>query len=74
VKVLDKILVLLRDYQWHSFEEMQKEANVPSDVLKNVLSFLQEQAFIDTENEKVRITQRGLRLLELPVELQVELS
>jgi DNA-binding IclR family transcriptional regulator len=66
MKDLDKILELMRDSNWHSLEELRKEITLPSEKLDNVLSFLQEQGFVDKEDEKLRITPAGLRLLELP--------
>lgn len=67
MKSLDRTLELLRDANWHSVEELQKEVALPSDMLDKVLIFLQEQAFIDKEYEKLRITPAGLKLLELPL-------
>lgn len=67
MKSLDRTLEILRDSNWHSVEEIKKETDLPSETLDRVLSFLKEQAFIDKENEKLRITPVGLKLLELPL-------
>lgn len=64
---LDVILELIKDSQWHSIGEIQKEVNLPSDKLNEIIRFLKEQAFIDTQDGSLRITQAGLRVLELPV-------
>jgi predicted transcriptional regulator len=62
---IDRILELLRDIEWHSLEEIQKEIALPSDKLNEVLYFLQKQALIDREEEKLRITSTGLKFLQL---------
>ncbi len=67
MKDLDVILDLIRDSNWHSVGEIRREISLPSETLDKVLSFLNEQAFIDRKNEELRITPKGLRLLDLPV-------
>lgn len=66
MKSLDRTLELLRDSNWHSVEEVQREIALPSETLNKVLGFLQEQAFVDKENGMLRITPVGLKLLGLP--------
>lgn len=66
MKQLDRILEFLRDFQWHSIEEIKKETSMPDEKLNELLYFLQEQSLINKENEKVRITPEGLKFLELP--------
>ena len=63
---LDTILELIKDSRWHSIEEIQKEVDLPSDKLNEVIRFLEEQAFINKQNGSLRITPAGLRLLNLP--------
>lgn len=63
---LDGILELLRDIRWHSIEEIKKETTIPDEKLNQILLFLQEQYLICKENEKVKITPKGLKFLELP--------
>ncbi len=63
---LDRILNMLQDSKWHHVDEIQKEISMPEDKLNGVLFFLIEQGYIDQENEKLRITSRGLKFLELP--------
>ncbi len=63
---LDAILELIKDSKWHSIEELQKEVDLTSDKLDEVIRFLKEQAFVDKQNGSLKITPAGLRLLELP--------
>ena len=66
MKELDTILELIRDSNWHSIGEIKRETSLPSETLDKILNLLHEQAFIDKESEKLRITPTGLRFLELP--------
>jgi len=63
---LDSILELLRDSRWHSFEEIEKKIPLPAEKLEVLVCFLQEQKFINRENDKLRIKSTGLKFLELP--------
>ncbi len=65
MRTLDKILKQLQDTQWHSIDETKQVVSMPSDTLNEVLSFLHEQAFIKKEDEKLKITSLGLKLLLL---------
>lgn len=62
---LDGILEQLRDKQWHSLEEIKKSISLPADKIRELLHFLQKQAFISEKNEKLRITCLGLKFLQL---------
>ncbi len=64
---IDKVLESLKHSQWRNFEEMEKETSMNEDTLNKILYFLQEQEYISRENEKFRITSKGLKFLELPV-------
>lgn len=66
MKSLDKILELIQDSNWHAVEEIKKKISLPEEKLDKMLSFLQEQKYIDREHERLRITSIGLRFLELP--------
>ncbi len=63
---LDRILDMLLDSHWHSIDEIKKEIPMQEDKLNEVLYFLKEQGYISRENEKLRITPRGLKFLGLP--------
>ncbi len=65
MKSLDRILKQLRDTQWHSLDEIKKSVSLPSQTLNEIIRFLQEQAFINKENEMLRITRLGLRFLDI---------
>lgn len=65
---LDRILERLGDDQWHSIAEVQKAVSLPSNKFNRLVSFLQEEAFIEKKNEKVKITGLGLKFLELKAE------
>ena len=63
--IIEKIVVLLPDSDWHKLEEINKEIPVLTHQLKITL-FLRE-SFINKENLKLKITRKGLRLLDLPI-------
>jgi len=65
MKYLDRALELLRDSQWHSIMSIKKEISLPDEKLNTIISFLQEDGFVEKKNEKMRITSLGLRFLEL---------
>ena len=65
LKCLDRMLEQLQDSKWHSVDEIKTNNSVSSDSLSASLRFLQEQAFIDIKNEKLKITGLGLRFLDL---------
>lgn len=63
----ENILDLLRDSKEHSVEEINNMLSIPPDKLNKLLSFLQEYGFIERENGTLKITDMGIRYLELPV-------
>lgn len=65
LKYLDRMLEQLQDSKWHSVDEIKTNNSVSSDSFSASLRFLQEQAFIDIKNEKLKITGLGLRFLDL---------
>ncbi len=65
---LDGILEQIRDAQWHNIDEIEQNTALSQGTLDKLLLFLQEQAFIDKKNERLRITSFGLKYLQLPVE------
>ncbi|NJD77166.1 MAG: hypothetical protein FIB08_08755 [Candidatus Methanoperedens sp.] len=65
MKPMDRILKQLQDTQWHSLDEIKKSVSLPSQTLNAIICFLQEQAFINKEDEKLRITRLGLRYLDI---------
>jgi predicted transcriptional regulator len=65
MKNLDKILAILEDTRWHSFDEIKKTISLPSDTLNQLLCFLHKLAFINIQNEMLKITNLGLKFAEL---------
>ncbi len=65
MKSLDRILKQLRDTQWHSLDEIKKNVSLPSQTLNEIIYFLQEQAFINREDEKLKITRLGLKFINI---------
>jgi len=65
MKHLDEILENLQDKKWHSFDEISKNILLPVDTLNSVLSFLQQGAFINKKDDKLKITNLGLKFLDL---------
>ena len=64
---LDKILILLQDSKWHDLEEINKEIPISTHQVEEITFFLQEQSLLNREKEKVKITSKGLRFLDLPI-------
>lgn len=67
MKSLDRLLEMLRDSQWHSLDEIENGTSLPENKLIEISSRLQEMEFIEKEKNMLRIKQRGLKFLELPV-------
>lgn len=65
MKNLDKILNILVDSRWHSFEEIKNSISLPVETLNQLLCFLHKQAFINKHNEMLKITDLGLKFAEL---------
>ncbi len=65
MKIIDKILELICDTQWHSIDEIRKSILLPSDELNEVICFLEKQGFINKEKEKINITDLGKKFLAL---------
>lgn len=65
--LMDKILLLLRDSKWHDLEEINKEIPISTHQVEEITFFLQEQSLLNREKEKVKITSKGLRFLDLPI-------
>jgi predicted transcriptional regulator len=66
LKDIDKVLEHLGDFQWHGIEEIKQKNFINDKKLIEALHFLEEQALITVENEKMRITPKGSKFLELP--------
>jgi len=65
IKNLDKILDILVDSNWHSFEEIKNNISLPAETLNQLLCFLHKQAFINIQNEMLKITDLGLKFAQL---------
>ena len=65
IRSLDRILKHLQDVKWHGIDEIKTAIALYPDQLDVMISFLQDTGFIHEENEKLKITQRGLKYLEL---------
>jgi RIO-like serine/threonine protein kinase len=66
--VLDRVLELLQDSQWHSAKEIDEEICLPEEKLSRILSFFAEFGFVSRDGEQgmVKIKTTGLEFLELP--------
>ena len=69
MKCLDEIMEAVRDSKWHSQDEIKKHItiSVSKDKLNSILLFLQEHSLIKRDNGNWKITQKGLKYLDLPV-------
>ncbi|MDD5615774.1 MAG: winged helix-turn-helix domain-containing protein [Candidatus Methanoperedens sp.] len=66
MKEIDRVMEQIKDSKWHGIEEM-KQNNISEKNLTKRINFLAEQGLIIIKNEKIKITQKGLMFLELPV-------
>ncbi|VVB54833.1 Uncharacterised protein [uncultured archaeon] len=64
--IIEKIVVLLPDSDWHKLEEINKEIPVLTHQLEEITLFLRE-SFINKENLKLKITSKRLRFLDVPI-------
>jgi RIO-like serine/threonine protein kinase len=67
--VLDRVLELLQDSQWHSAQEIDGVIRLPEEKLSLILSFFAEFGFVSRKGEQdmVKIKPTGLEFLELPM-------
>jgi predicted transcriptional regulator len=65
MKNLDKILDILEDARWHSFDEIKNTLSLPAETVNQLLCFLHKQAFINIQNEMLKITDLGLKFAGL---------
>jgi predicted transcriptional regulator len=49
----------------HSFEEIKTSISLPAETLNKLLCFLHKQAFINKQNEMLKITDLGLKFAKL---------
>ncbi len=64
IKTLDMILEQLDDAEWHSTDEINEKIILLPDELKRLITFLQTEDFVRKKDEKLKITERGLRFLK----------
>jgi len=67
MKCFDNILSILQDSKWHTLDEINDDIHVSPFQFKEIISFLQEISFIKKEKFELKITNKGLRFLDLPV-------
>ncbi len=66
MKEIDRVLELLQDSNWHGIEEMRQKYMLDRTLTEKIY-FLEELGLISIKNEKLRITPKGLKFLELPI-------
>jgi len=67
MEYFDKILSILKDSKWHKLDEINEDIHVSPFQFEEIISFLQERSFIKKETFELKITNKGLRFLDLPV-------
>lgn len=61
----DKLFEKLRDEKWHGIGEIRTAVALSPDQLDATVSLLQDMEFVHKKDEKLKITQRGLKYLRL---------
>jgi DNA-binding IclR family transcriptional regulator len=64
-EVLNTVLKLLEDRNWHRIEEIAEKTGVTKDKIVRAVTFLSELEFVEVRGEEVRIKELGLEFLEL---------
>ena len=62
---LDIIMELLADSSWHSLEEIKKGMSLNIEVMNEIINFLQELDFIERNDDNLKITEKGLKFLDI---------
>ena len=67
--VLDRVLELLQDSQWHKVREIKEELQLPKNKLKQILRFFTKFGFIrhGDQEDMVKINPTGLEFVVLPL-------
>jgi transcription initiation factor IIE alpha subunit len=70
MKSIDTILERLQDSQWHSLDELRGRVSLSENQVERIITLLEENEFINLDDEKTRakIRTSGLRFLKLPLE------
>jgi hypothetical protein len=68
-RVLDLVLELLQDSQWHTVKGINEELHLPEDKLNKILRFFTEFGFIchGDVDERVKINTTGSEFVVLPL-------
>lgn len=63
---IDRILKHLMDSKWHSIEEIEKDiSEQPWHKIHHTLHFLNELEFVNIQNNRIILTPKGFKLMEL---------
>ena len=65
LKSLDWIMEQLKDARWHSIDDIKKAIALPPEKTNLLIRFLKESNFIYKKDEKLKITDSGLKFLQL---------
>ena len=65
LKSLDWIMEQLKDARWHSIDDIKKVIALPPEKTNLLIDFLKESNFIYKKDEKLKITNSGLKFLQL---------
>jgi DNA-binding IclR family transcriptional regulator len=69
MSAIDEILCLLKDGEWHDFEEITKKVDLPKFKAEIAVSFLEEYDFIQL-NENIRRVKLQPSILKFIEEIQ----
>ena len=66
MSVIDEVLLLLKDCEWHDLKEITRVASLSDDTTEKVVSFLSEYEFVklNEDTKEVRIQPTILEFLE----------
>ena len=62
---LDIIMELLADSSWHSIEEIKTGTHLKIEMIDELIDFLHELDFIEKDNDDLKITEKGLKFLDI---------
>lgn len=62
---LDIVMELLADSSWHSLEDMKNGISLNKELINEIINFLQELKLVERKNDNLKITEKGLKFLDI---------
>lgn len=62
---IDRILKHLMDSKWHTIEEIETDISEPMHKIHHALNILKELEFVNIQNNRIILTSKGFKFINL---------